>query len=98
MIDGYMEKGLFEKGFCLLLDMRREGAIDVNSTTMTVKGCGNCGQVKEGMQIDRLVSRMGFEFCSSLTNTIITMYSLFACLVKVGMQIHGLVFLMNLLI
>jgi hypothetical protein len=41
---------------------------------------------------------MGFEFCSSLTNTIITMYSLFACLVKVGMQIHGLVFLMNLLI
>ncbi|GAU28426.1 hypothetical protein TSUD_54790 [Trifolium subterraneum] len=81
MIDGYMEKGLFENGFCLFLDMRREGVVEVNSTTMTimVKGCGNCGGVKEGMQIHGLVSRLGFEFGSVLTNTIITMYSLFGC-------------------
>ncbi|KAK2368426.1 pentatricopeptide repeat-containing protein [Trifolium repens] len=81
MIDGYMEKGLFENGFCLFLDMRREGVVEVNSTTMTimVKGCGNCGGVKEGMQIHRLVSRLGFEFGSVLTNTIITLYSSFGC-------------------
>ncbi|XP_045801158.1 pentatricopeptide repeat-containing protein At1g53600, mitochondrial-like [Trifolium pratense] len=81
MIDGYMEKGLFETGFCLFLNMRREGVVEVNSTTMTimVKGCGNCGGVKEGMQIHGLVSRLGFEFGSVLTNTIITMYSLFGC-------------------
>jgi pentatricopeptide repeat protein len=81
MIDGYMEKGLYENGFCLFLDMRREGVVEVNSTTMTimVKGCGNCGGVKEGMQIHGLVSRLGFEFGSVLTNTIITMYSLFGC-------------------
>lgn len=79
MIDGYMEKGLFENGFCLFLDMRKEGVVGVNSTTMTImiKGCGNCGRVKEGMQIHGLVSRMGFEFDSVLNNTIITMYSLF---------------------
>ncbi|XP_045802778.1 pentatricopeptide repeat-containing protein At1g53600, mitochondrial-like [Trifolium pratense] len=82
MIDGYMEKGLFENGFCVFLDMRREGVVEVNSTTMTimVKGCGNCGGVKEGMQIHGLVSRLGFEFGSVLTNTIITMYSLFGCI------------------
>ncbi|XP_058722729.1 pentatricopeptide repeat-containing protein At1g53600, mitochondrial [Vicia villosa] len=81
MIDGYMEKGLFENGFCLFLDMRREGVVEVNSTTMTImiKGCGNCGGVKEGMQIHGLVSRLGFEFDGVLSNSIITMYSLFGC-------------------
>ncbi|CAI8595333.1 unnamed protein product [Vicia faba] len=81
MIDGYMEKGLFENGFCLFLDMRKEGVVEVNSTTMTImiKGCGNCGRVKEGMQIHGLVSRLGFEFNSVLSNSIITMYSLFGC-------------------
>ncbi|KEH38448.1 PPR containing plant-like protein [Medicago truncatula] len=64
MIDGYMEKGLFENGFGFFLEMRREGVVEVNSTTMTImiKGCGNCGGVKDGMQIHGLVSRLGFEF------------------------------------
>ncbi|XP_024632859.1 pentatricopeptide repeat-containing protein At1g53600, mitochondrial-like [Medicago truncatula] len=81
MIDGYMEKGLFENGFGFFLEMRREGVVEVNSTTMTImiKGCGNCGGVKDGMQIHGLVSRLGFEFGSVLSNTIITMYSLFGC-------------------
>ncbi|MED6136252.1 hypothetical protein PIB30_054378 [Stylosanthes scabra] len=79
MIDGYMERGFFEEGFRLFLDMRREGLVGVNSTTMTIvlKGCGACGRMWEGMQIHALVSHMGFEFDSFLSNSFITMYCSF---------------------
>ncbi|XP_061352163.1 pentatricopeptide repeat-containing protein At1g53600, mitochondrial [Gastrolobium bilobum] len=81
MIDGYMEKGFFQEGFYLFLDMRKEGLVGVNSTTMTIvlKACGSCGRMPEGMQIHGLVSRMGFEFDNVLSNSIITMYCMFGC-------------------
>ena len=79
MIDGCMEKGFFEEGFGLFLDMRREGQVGVNSTMMTImlKGCGSCGRMWEGMQMHALVSRMGFEFDSVLSNSVVTMYCSF---------------------
>nr|KYP48905.1 hypothetical protein KK1_029390 [Cajanus cajan] len=81
MIDGYMGKGLFREGFCLFMDMRREGLVQVNSTTVTImfKACGNCGRMPEGMQIHGLVSRMGFEFDNVLSNSVITMYCMLGC-------------------
>ncbi|CAL0326469.1 unnamed protein product [Lupinus luteus] len=82
MINGYMEKGFFEEGFDLFLNMRRECLFEVNSTTMTMmfKACGNCCRMREGMQIHALVSHMGFEFDNVLSNSIITMYCVFGCL------------------
>ncbi|RDX65175.1 Pentatricopeptide repeat-containing protein, mitochondrial, partial [Mucuna pruriens] len=81
MIDGYMGKGFFQEGFCLFMDMRREGLVEVNSTTVTImfKACGNCGRMPEGMQMHGLVSCMGFEFDNVLSNSVITMYSMLGC-------------------
>ncbi|XP_027343745.1 pentatricopeptide repeat-containing protein At1g53600, mitochondrial [Abrus precatorius] len=81
MIDGYMGKGFFQEGFRLFMDIRREGLVGVNSTTMTImfKACGNCGRMPEGMQIHGLVSHMGFEFDNVLSNSVITMYCMFGC-------------------
>ncbi|KAL2331227.1 hypothetical protein Fmac_018808 [Flemingia macrophylla] len=81
MIDGYMGKGLFQEGFCLFMDMRREGLVQVNSTTATImlKACGNCGRMPEGMQIHGLTSHMGFEFDNVLCNSVITMYCMLGC-------------------
>lgn len=82
MIDGYMKKGCFEDGFDLFLNMRRESLVEVNSTTMTimVKACGNCGRIREGMQVHGLISRLGFEFDNVLSNSIVTMYCNLGCL------------------
>ncbi|KAK7244015.1 hypothetical protein RIF29_38832 [Crotalaria pallida] len=82
MINGYMEKGFFEEGLDLFLNMRREGLVGVNSTTMTMmfKACGNCCRVREGLQLHGLVSHMGFEFDNVLNNSIITMYCLLGCM------------------
>lgn len=81
MIDGYMGEGFFQEGFCLFMDMKREGLVEVNSTTMTImfKACGNCGRMSEGMQIHGLVSRLGFEFDNVLSNSVITMYCMLGC-------------------
>ncbi|XP_027926411.1 pentatricopeptide repeat-containing protein At1g53600, mitochondrial isoform X1 [Vigna unguiculata] len=81
MIDGYMGKGFFQEGFSLFKDMRREGLVDVNSTTVTImfKACGNYCRMPEGMQIHGLVSRLGFELESVLSNSMITMYCMFGC-------------------
>ncbi|KAI4333407.1 hypothetical protein L6164_018227 [Bauhinia variegata] len=79
MIDGYMEKGCFEEGFELFLNMRRESRVEINSTTMTImcKACGSCGRTQEGLQIHGLTLHMGFEFDAILSNSIITMYCMF---------------------
>ncbi|BAT81192.1 hypothetical protein VIGAN_03086600 [Vigna angularis var. angularis] len=81
MIDGYMGKSFFQEGFSLFTDMRREGLVDVNSTTVTImfKACGNYCRMPEGMQIHGLVSRLGFELESVLSNSMITMYCMFGC-------------------
>ncbi|KAK7401712.1 hypothetical protein VNO78_13410 [Psophocarpus tetragonolobus] len=81
MIDGYMGKGFFQEGFCLFMDMRREGLVEVNSTSVTLmfKACGNSGRLPEGMQIHGLVLCLGFEFDNVLTNSVITMYCMLGC-------------------
>ncbi|XP_062015764.1 pentatricopeptide repeat-containing protein At1g53600, mitochondrial [Rosa rugosa] len=79
MIDGYMKKGMFERGFELFLDMRREGIVEVNSTTMSIMfdACGAFGRCGEGIQMHGLVSRMGFDYDVFLGNSIIIMYCRF---------------------
>ncbi|CAJ1957842.1 unnamed protein product [Sphenostylis stenocarpa] len=81
MIDGYMGEGFFQEGFSLFMDMRKEGQVEVNSTTVTImfKACGNYCRMPEGMQIHGLVSRLGFELDSVLSNSVITMYCMLGC-------------------
>ncbi|XP_050371235.1 pentatricopeptide repeat-containing protein At1g53600, mitochondrial [Argentina anserina] len=79
MIDGYMKKGMFETGFELFLDMRREGKVQVNSTTMAImfRACGGFGRCGEGIQMHGLVSRMGFDYDVFSGNSLIIMYCRF---------------------
>ncbi|KAL6205962.1 hypothetical protein ACLB2K_023213 [Fragaria x ananassa] len=79
MIDGYMKNGMFEMGFELFLDMRREGIVEVNSITMSImfEACGGFGRRGEGFQMHGLVSRMGFDYDVFLGNSAIIMYCRF---------------------
>lgn len=81
MIDGYMKMVMFEAGFELFLNMRREGIVEVNSTTMTVmfEACGSFGRCGEGIQMHGLFSRMGFDYDVFLGNSIIIMYCRLGC-------------------
>lgn len=82
MIDGYMKIGSFIEGLELFLSMRREGKVQVNPTTLTMlfEACGNFGRYEEGIQIQGLVSRLGFGFDVFMGNSIITMYCRFGCI------------------
>ncbi|KAI6687098.1 hypothetical protein NL676_023926 [Syzygium grande] len=79
MINGYMKMGHFECGFDLFLDMRKEGTVRVNSTTLTVmfEACGDFGRSQEGIQMHGLVFQLGLEFDLFIRNSIIKMYSSF---------------------
>ncbi|CAB4277155.1 unnamed protein product [Prunus armeniaca] len=82
MINGYMKMGNFKAGFELFLKMRREGLVEVNSTTMAVllEACGSFGRYGEGIQMHGLVSCMGFDYDVFLGNSFIIMYSRYGCI------------------
>ncbi|KDP27367.1 hypothetical protein JCGZ_20191 [Jatropha curcas] len=82
MIDGYMNAGCFDDGFSLFSNMRREGAVEVNPTALTImfEACGHFGRYSEGIQVHGLLLHMGFEFDIFLGNSIITMYCRFGCM------------------
>ncbi|KAF8031611.1 hypothetical protein BT93_D0740 [Corymbia citriodora subsp. variegata] len=79
MINGYMKMGHFECGFDLFQDMRKEGTVRVNSTTLTVmlEACGDFGRSQEGIQTHGLVFQLGHGFDLFIRNSIIKMYSTF---------------------
>ncbi|KAK9266459.1 hypothetical protein L1049_021370 [Liquidambar formosana] len=82
MINGYMKMGRFKDGLEIFLNMRREGVVEVNCTTLTTmfEACGSFGRYGEGIQMHKLVLCFGFEFDVFLGNSIITMYCRFGCI------------------
>ncbi|OWM88548.1 pentatricopeptide repeat-containing protein At1g53600, mitochondrial isoform X1 [Punica granatum] len=80
MINGYLQMGLFEDGFMLFLDMRREGVVGVNSTTLTVivEACTDSERFHEGEQMHGLVFLLGFQSDVFLGNSTINMYCRFS--------------------
>ncbi|XP_021291110.1 pentatricopeptide repeat-containing protein At1g53600, mitochondrial isoform X2 [Herrania umbratica] len=82
MINGYMKMGNLIDGFGLFSSMRKESGVLVNSTTLSimVEACGNFNRYREGIQMQGLVLRFGFEFDVFLGNSIITMYCRFGCI------------------
>ncbi|XP_020109578.1 pentatricopeptide repeat-containing protein At1g53600, mitochondrial [Ananas comosus] len=76
MIRGYVKAGMWEDGFILFLDMRRE-SVRVNSTTLSVMldACSESSRIGEGVQIHGITIVMGFESDAFLGNSLIVMYS-----------------------
>ncbi|XP_059661369.1 pentatricopeptide repeat-containing protein At1g53600, mitochondrial-like [Cornus florida] len=82
MINGYLKIGCFEDGFGLFLQMRREGIVRINSTTLTIifEACGNLGRYREGIQMHGMILPVGFNFDVFLGNSMMNMYSRFDCI------------------
>lgn len=80
MINGYMKIGLYEDGFVLFLDMRREGLVGINSTALTVmvEACTDSERFQEGLQMHNLVFLLGFQSDVFLGNSLINMYCRFS--------------------
>nr|CAD1832075.1 unnamed protein product [Ananas comosus var. bracteatus] len=76
MIRGYVKAGMWEDGFILFLDMRRE-SVRVNSTTLSVMldACSESSRIGEGVQTHGIIIVMGFESDAFLGNSLIVMYS-----------------------
>ncbi|KAK4778875.1 hypothetical protein SAY86_006403 [Trapa natans] len=76
MINGYMKMGLFEDGFLLFLDMRREGLVGINSIALTVivEACTDSERIQEGLQMHNLVFLLGFHSDVFLGTSLINMY------------------------
>ncbi|KAJ8900684.1 hypothetical protein K2173_025495 [Erythroxylum novogranatense] len=76
MISGYMKAGSFADGFSMFLSMRKERAVAINPTNLTVmfEACGNFGRYREGMQLHGLALRIGSQIDILLGNSIISMY------------------------
>ncbi|CAH9125754.1 unnamed protein product [Cuscuta epithymum] len=81
MMNGYMRAGSFEDGFALFQQMRREGEVRVEPTTLTIifEACGKYKKCELGFQIHGLVLQLGHICDVFLSNSIITMYSRFGC-------------------
>ncbi|RRT40993.1 hypothetical protein B296_00058133 [Ensete ventricosum] len=76
MIRGYFMGGIYEDGFGLFLQMRREG-VGINSTTLSVMidATAELERIEEGIQIHALVLVTGLQNDVFLGDSIIVMYT-----------------------
>lgn len=93
MINGYMKMGRIEEGFNLLLQVKREGMVEINSVTLTVifEACGSHGRYIEGIQVHGLVLFMGLERDVFLGNAIITMYGRLGLIDAATLMFHQMI-------